>query len=216
MSIFQAIMYGLLQGATEFLPVSSSGHLYLLSALLSDSADVGFFIWLHVGTLFAVVAIYRKQIWYLITHPKDKRLHWLLLSSVPTFILAAAYKFLMPNTATPYLLPVGFALTMALLLFNGKHKEGTLSTKRMKWHRAIIVGVVQGCAVLPGLSRSGSTICALSLLDVKHEDAVEFSFLLSIPVIIGGAAVDIYETVKYQLQPTTLPLNILLGVIAAA
>ncbi len=229
MTLFNAIIFGIIQGATEFLPVSSSGHLFLAEKILGTEAGMDFFIWLHVGTLFAVTVFYRKTLLKLAKNPKDHRVFCLFLASVPTFLIAVAWKLLLPENAEYLLLPFGFLATFLLLLFfpggNSRKRTARERSRRtanqrknatpsradsqpcktpengaikpvsaMKAKDALIVGAVQGLAVIPGLSRSGSTITALRFLGFKQEEAGEFSFLLSIPVISGGAVADVVES----------------------
>lgn len=220
MKLWEAIVFGIIQGATEFLPVSSSGHLFLAQAFMESAADFGFFVWLHVGTLFAVCVFYRKTIFALLKNPRDKRLLCLILSSVPTFVIAAAFKFFMPENLGKYLLPTGFLGTFVLLLLN-KPAPQRKNLAAMSVRDALIVGTVQGLAVIPGLSRSGSTISALGFMGYGREESGEYSFLLSVPVIIGGAAADIFELISsgkpfFSGENSLDLLNKALGVAIAA
>ncbi len=186
MSIIIALILGLIQGLTEFLPVSSSGHLILAQKLFGLQPDLFTNVALHCGTLFAVIIFYKKEIWQLIKRPFSKKGILVILATLPTVALALIAKFLVPEWLDGLLLPIGFALTFVLLIWSdliGKQKDNLLT---MKKSTAVIAGVVQGISVLPGLSRSGSTVCAMKMLGVKNSAAVEMSFLMSIPVIIGS------------------------------
>ena len=188
MNIWQSIFFGLIQGFTEFLPVSSSGHLLLVSALTGVECPLFMSVMLHVGTLFAVIA------------------------SIPTFIIAAAVKFFLPEGIDKYILPVGFALTAALLLLSSLNKN-KFSVGEKGVLPLLITGVAQGMACFAGLSRSGATICTMSLFDIKREESGEFSFLLSIPVILAGAAVELIEAFATSAEINWGSVSI--GVVAA-
>lgn len=200
MDTLQAILLGIVQGITEFLPVSSSGHLMLVSALTGVECPLFVSVMLHVGTLLAVIIAFRKQLWQILRHPvSDKRLLYLVIASIPTFIIAAAVKFFLPEGVNKYILPVGFAATAALLLLSNLNKN-KFSVGENGVLPLLVTGVAQGMAVFAGLSRSGATICTMSLFDIKREESGEFSFLLSIPVILGGAAVELIEAFATSAQ----------------
>lgn len=213
MNVWQSIFFGLIQGFTEFLPVSSSGHLLLVSALTGVECPLFMSVMLHVGTLFAVIIAYRKPLLQILRHPiSDKRLLYLVIASIPTFIIAAAVKFFLPEGIDKYILPVGFALTAALLLLSSLNKN-KFSVGEKGVLPLLITGVAQGMACFAGLSRSGATICTMSLFDIKREESGEFSFLLSIPVILAGAAVELIEAFATSAEINWGSVSI--GVVAA-
>ena len=191
MTVLQSIFLGLLQGFTEFLPVSSSGHLILAQKLFGIEGNLFFDVMLHVGTLFAVVIALRKSLWQTIRHPvSDNKLLLLVLASVPTFALALLVKLFVPETLMEKLLPVGFTLTIVLIVLSQKLYKPQLRLSQ--------------CGVLPaivtGLSRSGATISVMKFFGVNASDAAEFSFLLSIPIILASGVVEIWEAVKTGMQ----------------
>jgi len=146
MNVWQSIFFGLIQGFTEFLPVSSSGHLLLVSALTGVECPLFMSVMLHVGTLFAVIIAYRKPLLQILRHPiSDKRLLYLVIASIPTFIIAAAVKFFLPEGVDKYILPVGFALTAALLLLSSLNKN-KFSVGEKGVLPLLITGVAQGMA----------------------------------------------------------------------
>ncbi|HPG92168.1 MAG TPA: undecaprenyl-diphosphate phosphatase [Clostridia bacterium] len=211
MKFWECIFLGLVQGVAEFLPISSSGHLILLSKILEIESDLSFDVFLHFGTLAAVVFCYRKTIVSLFTKQNSKTLLYLVLASVPTFAIAFVVKMFIPFSILESLLPLGFALTIVLLILIRFAK----TTKPLPTLlSSIITGVVQGIAVLPGLSRSGSTIATMSFFGINKEKSAEFSFLLSIPVILASVVVEGYTAIKTPLQ--TPILNIIAGVAVAA
>ena len=198
MTVLQSIFLGLLQGFTEFLPVSSSGHLILAQKLFGIEGNLFFDVMLHVGTLFAVVIALRKSLWQTIRHPvSDNKLLLLVLASVPTFALALLVKLFVPETLMEKLLPVGFTLTIVLIVLSQKLYKPQLRLSQCGVLPAI---VAQGIAVFPGLSRSGATISVMKFFGVNASDAAEFSFLLSIPIILASGVVEIWEAVKTGMQ----------------
>ncbi len=204
---------GLVQGLTEFLPVSSSGHLAIFKNLLGeDFADLGltYDILLHLATLFAVFAVYYKDIWSLITgffalvrdifkrqvnldkNPGQKFVIMVVIASVP----AALVGFLLGDAieALPFIF-VGFALiiTAVEMIISSKMKPGTITLENAKLKDSILPGLFQGFAILPGISRSGSTVTGSILAGLDRNFAVKFSFIMSIPVILGSALFDIID-----------------------
>lgn len=200
MTVLQSIFLGLLQGFTEFLPVSSSGHLLLAEKLFDVQGGLFYDVMLHLGTLFAVIIAMRKNLWDTIRHPKSNpKLLYLVVASVPTFALALLVKLFVPEKWLQNLLPLGFAITIVLIVLSQYLSKPRLRLEESGWTTALITGITQGVAVFPGLSRSGSTISVMKLFGVNASDSAEFSFLLSIPVILAGAVVEIYEAVTTSL-----------------
>lgn len=214
MTILQSIFLGLLQGFTEFLPVSSSGHLLLAQKLFNVEAGLFFDVMLHLGTLLAVVIALRHSLWQVIRHPiRDRKFLFLTVASIPTFIIALLVKLFIPEAFLSKLLPIGFALTIVLIVLSDRLSKPVLRMEDSGWLPVVITGVTQGIAVLPGLSRSGSTISVMKLFGINASDAAEFSFLLSVPVILASAAVEGYGAVKAAV--TTPWYCVLTGIIAA-
>ncbi len=186
--ILEGLTLGLVQGMTEFLPVSSSGHLVLLEKLGSGEPSLAFNLLLHIATLAAVCIAMRKDVWAWLRHPLSKDARLLYAALVPTGIIAALFLFLGRELVDGELLPFGFFATSILLIFsmflNPKKEKSKLLT-------ACVTGAAQGIAALPGLSRSGATITVMTMLGVPREKAVRTSFLLSLPVILGGTAVSL-------------------------
>ena len=191
MDILYCIILGIVQGLSEFLPISSSGHLLLIEKLGVGTPDLFFNVMLHVGTLVAVVVAMRKPIVALVKKPFQKTTAMFIVACVPTIIIALIFKRCFPSLLDGKMLGFGFVLT-ATLLFVGENfkiaENGVLSYKT-----SILTGVLQGIAVLPGVSRSGATISTLTFLGVEKRSAADFSFLLSIPIILGSAIVEIVD-----------------------
>ncbi|MEG2456602.1 MAG: undecaprenyl-diphosphate phosphatase [Clostridia bacterium] len=185
MEILEAIFLGIVQGLTEFLPISSSGHLLLFESLGVGEPSLVTNIVLHIGTLFSVLVAYRKRLYELLKKPFSKEMMCYVVACVPTGIIALLMKRFCYEALLGSYLPTCFMLSATLLLFADFYKPnkiGVLNTKT-----ALLSGVFQGIAVLPGVSRSGATITALSVSGVERSKAAEFSFILSIPIIILSA-----------------------------
>ena len=180
---------GLCQGLTEFLPVSSSGHLILLESLGVGEPDVATNLLLHLATLLAVIIVYRKKLLYLIKHPTDTRVKIILLSSAVSAIPAMIVRYFLPQNER--WLPFCFITTSVILLLP-KIVKPSVSPLDNKWIRkSVIVGLSQGVACINGISRSGTTVTALSLVGADSEESADTSFLLAIPIIIASCGVEL-------------------------
>jgi len=193
MAIWEAIILGLVQGLTEFLPVSSSGHLLMFQELFGlRDVPLLFDIILHVATLCAVIIVLRKRIWQLIRKPFQKTNYCLVIATAISCALVLIFNQFFDLTKEYRILPVTFLVT-AIILF-----VVTLIPKRegdVKYKTGVIAGIAQGiAAVIPGISRSGSTITANLATGVKREEAAEFAFLMSIPVIIASLVYEIISS----------------------
>jgi len=198
-----ALLMGGLQGATEFLPVSSSGHLLILFNLRSvGSVDhLSFITFLHLGTLLAVVLFVYKDMLALIRalrgfvaplrsfkrDPDFRVLVYLLTSTIITGVLGIFLETFIDRIFSSLSWQVGlFYLLLAVILFASDRMEGTLQMHQMGFSRALLLGLLQSAALLPGISRSGITIFAGLLLGMRRVEALRYSFLLSVPVTAGA------------------------------
>jgi len=199
------MLLGVIQGLTEFLPVSSSGHLVIAQHLLPGFSQPGvaFDVTLHLATLLAVVIFFQREIRQLLsgvfttaaTDADRRQRHLLLLliiGTIPTGIIGVAGKKIFISLFEN-LTVVGIMLlvTAALLLLADRVRHNEKTIFQTGWPAAAVVGVVQGLAIIPGISRSGSTIAAGMLLGVRGQDAARFSFLLSIPAILGAVVLSL-------------------------
>lgn len=198
MEILKSAFLGLVQGLTEFLPVSSSGHLAFLHTVLNVSSENALFfsIILHLGTLVAVCVIFFKDIIALFKRP-FKTLLYLVVATIPAAVLGIVFSLLdvedyfYGGKYCGILLCLFFLCTAALLFATemvAKKKQNTLP---LCWKTTLPMGFAQAIAVIPGISRSGSTICAGTLAGCDSRDVAKFSFLMSIPVILGGFVVEL-------------------------
>ena len=206
MNIFLAMLLGLVQGLCEFLPVSSSGHLVLLQTIFGVEEGALFFTtMLHVGTLLAVFAVYWRQIWEMLRRPIQKKVGMLLLSTAVTTLLAFLFRDVISAAYEGILLGPGFLLTAAILYgseryFRRRRSKG-LDIQQMGLVSAMGIGAMQGIAILPGVSRSGSTIAGARLFGLNKDAAAEFSFFLGIPVMFGASLV---KLVKFGFDFTVM------------
>ena len=213
MEILEAWFLGLVQGASEFLPVSSSGHLLLLEKIGIGEPDLFFNVCLHLGTLFSVLICLRKKLWELVRHPFSKTTLYIVLACIPTVAIALLFKYFAPDLLAGEYLPLGFEITAFLLIWSEKMVKDTGAPMCAK--TGILTGLFQGIAVLPGISRSGSTIAAMRMCGMNKSSAAEFSFLLAIPIIAGSA---LFEGVECATTGALQNVNVaalLVGVAAA-
>lgn len=185
MSFFDAVLFGLVQGLTEFLPVSSSGHLILLGRILGYAPSIALELTAHLGTLLAVVIVYRKTLWSLIRHPLQKSTLYLLVSTVATAAVVYIGKDFFFSLNDGRFLSLGFLLTAALLLVSPHLPRA----KNFSLLGAAAVGLAQGLAAIPGLSRSGTVVSASKA--AGHDDPSAYAFIVSIPVIVGSSIVSL-------------------------
>lgn len=245
MTFFEAVLLGILQGLTEFLPISSSGHLVLAQEFLGLEEHLVFFdVMLHLGTLFAVIVAYRQALGRLtrtglstlgngqfyrkpitmVNASVDLRFIWLiLLGSIPTGIIALFFKsdlesfFNDVQLVSIMLIITGIILQLPRLCKHKTENNNSSSEKIKTWH-APLIGIAQGGAITPGISRSGTTISLALFFGIPAKTAAEYSFLLSIPAILGAVVFkirDIGEThIPYYILAAGMLASFVVGYIA--
>ncbi|MCL6583229.1 MAG: undecaprenyl-diphosphatase UppP [bacterium] len=235
MSFFQSILLGTVQGLTEFFPVSSSGHLVIIESFFKnfDRPGLLFEIFLHLGTLLAIFTYYRRQIAQMVeglfrwksdslssrsTQRGRKVLLMIVLGSVPTAIIGFAFKDLFEQTfSAPSLVLVALGLTGGLLWLASRRMPTTSrKLEEMTIRDALLIGLFQGLAITPGISRSGTTIAMGIFCGLEPSACVEYSFLLSIPAILGATILEGKDSLYLFWQPTTNLPAILAGTLAAS
>ncbi len=223
MNIIESIILGIIQGLTEFLPVSSSGHLEIGSVLLDaqSSDNLLFAVIVHLATALATIAVFKEDILLII---KDVlKFQWnestqfvtkILLSMVPVFVVAIFFKDHIESLFVGNLLLVGAMLliTGCLLLF-AHYKRG--GDKRVGFFSAIVIGVAQAIAVLPGISRSGSTIATALILGVEKSKAARFSFLMVLIPILGASLLELIDYSENPGAHSIDTLSLVIGFFAA-
>ena len=245
MSIIGAILMGILQGLTEFLPVSSSGHLAIFQNLFHIGQGVEdlflFDILLHIGTLIAVFAVFYKDIiklikegfgiifdfiksvfglirgrkWRKVIRSGYRKFVMLIIvSTIPTGIIGVLLKDLVEECSKTLIMPGIFLIITACILFIAdRAEEGDKTPKDATYRDALIIGTSQGIATLPGISRSGTTITMALLCGFEKRFAIKYSFIMSIPAVMGAAVLEIKDVVetKASFEPAYF-----VGMIVAA
>lgn len=237
MGYIEAIILGLVQGLSEFLPISSSGHLALLENLFEIKEDsvIFFAVLLHIGTLVSIFIVYHEDIYALIKElfllfkdiftgkglrieerPIRKLGIMIIVSSIPTAIMGLLFSDYIDRIfGSLTVISICWIITGFILLYSEKLNNNKKEIEGMKYRNAIFVGICQGLAIMPGISRSGSTIVGSLVTGLKREFAVEFAFLISIPAILGSAILEFPKAIKAGIEPSTIG-PMIVGFLVAA
>lgn len=235
MSVLQAVFLGIIQGLTEFLPVSSSGHLAIAQNIfhIDTGSSVAFDVMLHVGTLLVVFLVYWKDICKLISEAfrmlKDifanlkvfllpnntedvkkyrkiirtnyrKFVMLVIVSTIPTGLIGFFGKKLIADASATLIIPgICLLVTGVILYLSDKVENCWKIPKDVSWGEGILIGIAQGFATLPGISRSGTTIAACTFCGFERKFAVKYSFILSIPAILGAAVLEIKDLAQESI-----------------
>ena len=230
MSIFYAALLGLVQGVAEFLPISSSGHLALLENILGGSGlmeldgSAFFNILLHLATLVAVVVAYWPDIVDMFFevgdmagdlihgrglsargNPTRKLIYMILLATVPLFVIVPFNDAIERLNEIPWFIGAALILTGTLLYISDRLPRGWKTEKDMTWLDAVVIGIGQGLATMPGLSRSGTTIAAGMGRGLKRSFAVRFSFLMSLVSVSGAVVLEVLDVLEEGINAAMLP-----------
>ena len=223
METIRALIFGIIQGLTEFLPVSSSGHLELAKFFLGDESvpeqSLLMTVVLHAATAISTLIIFRKEVGEIFKglfqfqwNEEAEFSAKIVLSMIPAAFVGLMFEEEMELLFTKNILLVGLMLIITgLLLFLADRSKNTV--KKVGWSDAIIIGIAQAIAILPGISRSGATISTSVLLKIDRERAARFSFLMVVPLIFGKMAKDILDGAFSESLGNPLPLVV--GFIAA-
>ena len=225
MEWFEALILGLIQGLTEYLPVSSSGHLAIGSALfdIKGEDNLAFTIVVHVATVFSTLVILWKEIDWIFRglfkfemNAETRYVINILISMIPIGIVGVFFKDYVEAIFGSGLLIVGCCLLVTALLLTFSYYAKPRLKENISMKDAFIIGLAQACAVLPGLSRSGSTIATGLLLGDNKAKLAQFSFLMVIPPILGEALLDGMKMMKGEAVAGDIPaLSLIVGFIAA-
>ncbi len=210
MEIVHAIIAGIVQGTAEFLPISSSGHLVLLESLFQRKTELLLIVLLHVGTLFSVTVFFWKDI---VKYAKNLNLlKHILLITVVTGTIGITFKDIFEKIfSSPQAVIFALFLNGTMLLF--AKDKGTKTLHDITYKDSLWMGITQGIAVIPGISRSGITLVTLLFRGIKKEDAFTFSFLASLPAIFGAFLLETKESLASSQKILTTPT--ILGIIVA-
>lgn len=221
MSIFEAIILGIIQGLTEFLPISSTGHLTVAGNLMNLISPehpeqwTSFIAVIQLGTLLAILIFFWNDLWRITieffqdnlikrksfkNQTLNSQMGWyIILGSIPVVIIGLGFKDIIEGAFTKNLYVIGSSLIVLgiILAFAEKLGKFKKDIKEIKWYDALIVGFAQTLALIPGSSRSGTTITAGIFLGFKRETAARFSFLLSVPAILGSGLLQLYKALEF-------------------
>ena len=217
MDILKAIVLGIVQGLTEFLPISSSGHLMIVESLLSFSGGGMFYnVMLHVASLLAVVIVFWKDVVRILKNPLGEEMRHLVFATIPTVIIALVVNHFCNDYMLKSFVGFGFLISAIVILITSilQKQSKSVCFENMTNGKAFTIGVVQGLAVFPGISRSGSTICAGLVQKVEREKSASFSFLISVPVILGGMVFELAGGIKNGFG-SVLALPCIFGFLAS-
>ncbi|MDL2237673.1 undecaprenyl-diphosphate phosphatase [Christensenellaceae bacterium OttesenSCG-928-K19] len=221
MDMLQSVLLGVVQGLTEFLPVSSSGHLAVVQALFGiQEVPLFYDVMLHVGTLVAVFIVLWPEIKAIICHPVKNKLGMLIIATIPAVVVVLVMKQVFPavydNLQNGKYLAFGFFATTAVLVISELIARRMEHKRKIGLPQAVVMGVMQaGATMMPGLSRSGSTIAGGLFMGTGRERAAKFAFLMSIPAIIGSALFTAKDVVETGMGDVSIPM-VIIGMIAAA
>ena len=237
MSLLNAILLGLIQGISEFLPISSSGHLSIAQNLfgmeMEGSGDMFFEVLLHLGTLAAVFVAYWADIKEMILEffraisdirrggmpdpiPPARRLILLLIiGTLPLFVVLPIQDFVEGLSSNTYVVGGALLVTGVLLFVSDRIKKGRKTASSATVWDILLIGAAQAVATCPGLSRSGTTIAVGCFAGLERKFAVRFAFLLSIPAVLGANILKIADVMETGIDPALIP-SYILGVAAAA
>lgn len=194
MGVFESIILGLIQGLTEFIPVSSSGHLVIAQIFLSGASDHLFLEWIDLGTFLALVVYFRHKIIAIILDVAVRKRYRLarniLITSIPAGVVGLTFSsFIESSTFFGSISTVAVSLgavgVLMVLVDKIPSRSAITSGEKLGWRRALFIGLSQVFALIPGVSRSGSTIIAGRVMGMSAADAAEYSFLVSLPIMFG-------------------------------
>ncbi|MDE6087244.1 MAG: undecaprenyl-diphosphate phosphatase [Oscillospiraceae bacterium] len=240
MTILDAILQGIIQGLTEFLPVSSSGHLMLYAHISGNAEDGNNFLFsafLHLGTLLATCLAFRDTVIALAKEggsmlsdlfkgqlikkglgSPERRMLYMLIISLAVLVPFYFVRDFIEGVAEKYIIALGcfFLYTSVILFLSDRCKKGKKNAGNLTWKEALTIGIFQAIALFPGISRSGSTICGALFVGTDRDTAVKYSFMLGIPTILAGCLVEIKDAADAGALPVNEIPMYLVGFVVAA
>lgn len=237
MNIVEAIVLGLIQGLTEFLPISSTGHLTLagrLMGLISEENPehwTAFIAVIQLGTLIAVVLYFWKDLWKIFTdfmrdnlterkkysqQSMNSKMGWfIIIGTIPVVVIGLAFKDFIEGTFTKDLIVISVSLIVLGILLALAEKVGSFkrNTEQLTWKDSLVIGLAQAMALIPGSSRSGTTITAGLFLGLTRDTAARFSFLLSVPAVLASGLLQFYEALEFI--DSSMAVNLVVSTLAA-
>lgn len=240
MTILDAILQGIIQGLTEFLPVSSSGHLMLYAHISGNAGESNNFLFsafLHLGTLLATCLAFRDTVVALAREgghmisdlfkgqlikkglgSPERRMLYMMIISLAVLVPFYFIRDFIEGVAEKYVIALGcfFLYTSVILFLSDRCRKGTKDAGKLTWKEALTIGIFQAIALFPGISRSGSTICGALFVGTDRDTAVKYSFMLGIPTILAGCLVEIKDAVDANALPINEIPMYLIGFVVAA
>ena len=235
--LISVIILAVLQGLGEFLPISSSGHLVLLNKLFNVNDFLLLSVILHVATLFSVVFVLKKEILIILKNPFCSVTKKLIIATIPTIVIVLIFKKFFSNAYNGDYLPLCFMATAFVIVIseflNKRNKQKVYSSNKIgknnfckqndcaefsniiSYKTCIFMGIMQGVAVLPGVSRSGFTICAGLSMGKDRKSVAKFSFLMSIPIILASLVFEVYEYINKGITLSLMWYEVLIGFLIA-
>jgi undecaprenyl-diphosphatase len=232
MNILQTIILGIIQGIAEFLPISSSAHLIIfrdifgIGSFISGNLEMSFDIALHFGTFLAILVFFFKDFWKMIikgfskgTKDPDGKMMWMIVvATIPAAIIGVLFEEKIDELVRTNFVLIAIALAVMgiIIKYTDKLSKDNRGFKEMSFKDAILIGCAQVCALIPGFSRSGTTISMARVLKINRSDAAKFSFYLSAPVVLGAVAIKLLKGEMVSLitaAPTTFIIGVLISFI---
>jgi len=219
--LIEAIILGVVQALTEWLPISSTGHLRLVENFFGLELPILFDVILHVGTLIVILIFFRKEVGKMLSsiahldfkNEYGKMVPLIIVGVIPTLLIGIVFGRLIEDTFQD-IFPIAIALIICgLILYSAK--AGKEKTDSISYTTAVMIGIAQGIAIIPGISRSGTTITVALILGIERKRAFRFSFFLSIPAILGALGLTLYTELD-ELASTNLGIGEILAGAAIA
>ena len=233
MKILETIILGVIQGIAEFLPISSSAHLIIfrdvfgVGSFISGNIEMSFDIALHFGTFLAILVYFFKDFWKMFVKgftkgvkDNDGKMMWMIVvATIPAAIFGVLFEDKIDELVrTNYvLIAICLAIMGIIIKYTDKLSKENRSFKDMTFKDAILIGCAQVCALIPGFSRSGTTISMARVLKINRSDAAKFSFYLSAPVVLGAVAIKILKGEMFTLimtEPVTFTLGVVISFVS--
>ncbi len=228
MKIIETIILGIIQGIAEFLPISSSAHLIIfrdvfgVGSFISGNLEMSFDIALHFGTFLAILVYFIKDFWKMFikgfskgTKDPDGKMMWMIVvATIPAAVFGVLFEDKIDELVRSnyVLIAICLAIMGIIIKYTDKLSKDTRSFSNMTFKDAILIGCAQVCALIPGFSRSGTTISMARVLKINRSDAARFSFYLSAPVVLGAVAIKILKGEMISLV-TSEPVTFIIGVV---
>ncbi len=214
MSLWEIILLGIVQGISEFLPISSDGHLVIVESLLGHNTEnLSLNIALHFGTLMSILLVYRKDVIPALLQPR--LLMAVIVATLPVVVAALLFGDVFKEASnSAFIAGIGLLYTAGLLFLTPRIDQGQKGISEIRLRDALVIGLLQALAPLPGVSRSGSTIVGALLMGVRRDAAANFSFYIAVPAIAGAVTKELlFDRPPMTISPFNLGIGMLVGFV---